>query len=331
MDAIRRFCDRVILLDSGRLVGDGDPATVVSAYRRLHAGEIRRPLSTTSDARPPRRRQRTPAGANRSPVVADLRQVADITRTLAASEFKVRYVDSILSYLWVMLGPLAFFAILYFVFTHIGDFDQGVEHYPIYLFTSLILWTYFATATTNAVSCLVRKEPLLRKLPLPHVAIPAAVVLTALFDLAMNSIALLFFLALAGVSPRLSWLELPLLVALLSVFVSGLAMMLAALYVRFRDVEQMWILARQALFYCSPIFYVEAALPGALRRVALVNPLAAVFTEARHALLGPSVPSAATALGGTLLLAFPLGVIALSWSIGRRVFERESPRVAENL
>jgi ABC-2 type transport system permease protein len=243
----------------------------------------------------------------------------------------VRYMESLLSYLWVMAGPLIFFAILYLVFTQVGAFDNGVDHYPLYLLTSLVLWTFFATATSTSVNCLVRQEDLLRKLPLPHVTIPLSLILGAAFDLLANLVVVFAFMLAVGIDPRVSWLELPVIVLLLALLATGTALALSALYVRHRDIDQIWVLTRQALFYGSPIFYVVALLPDNVERWAMINPLAAAFTQARHALLDPSAPTAAAAIGGSVRLLLPLGVVLVTCALGFWIFRRESPLVVENL
>jgi ABC-2 type transport system permease protein len=254
-----------------------------------------------------------------------------LTHTLAVAEFRLRYLESKLSYLWTIAHPLAFFAILYVVFTNVGRFDRGVENYPIYLLTSVVLWTFFAESTSRAVWCMVRHGAVLRKLRVPHAMIPLSVVLTSFFDLCMNLIAVVCFMLLSGLTPRLSWLQLPLLVGLLAVLATGVALLLAALYVRFRDVNQIWNIGRQALFYSSPIIYVIAAAPANLERVLAALPIAAILTQARHALIDPSAPTAADAVGGTEWLLVPLGIVALTLAAGVWVFRRESPQIAENL
>jgi ABC-2 type transport system permease protein len=254
-----------------------------------------------------------------------------LARTLAVAEFKLRYVESKLSYLWTVAYPLLFFTILYSVFTRVGRFDSGVDHYALYLLTSVVLWTYFADATGTAVGSMLRRGDVLRKVRVPHSMVPLSVVLTSLFDLGMNLVAVFFFLLVAGIGPRWSWLELPFLVLLLSLFITGIVLITSSLYVRYRDVDQVWALLRQALFYGSPIFYVVTALPNELERVLAANPLAAIFTQARHALSDPGAPSAADALGGAANLVFPLGIVVAVLAVGVWVFHRESPRIAENL
>jgi ABC-2 type transport system permease protein len=260
-----------------------------------------------------------------------LRRVVTLTRELAVSQFRLRYLDSRLSYLWAVMRPLAYFGIVYLFVSQVAGLNNGILHYPAYLLGAIVLWTFFEQSASNSIHSLVIKEAVLRKVPIPHVTIPLSVVLAALFDLCVNLVAVLIVLLAYGVIPRLSWLELPVLIGLVSVLAAGVAMLLSALFVRFRDVNQIWIVISQALFFGTPIFYVAAKLPERAREVALFNPLAAVFTELRHAMIDPGAPSAAAAIGGSARLAIPLGVIAAVLAVGLWVFSRESPWVAENV
>jgi ABC-2 type transport system permease protein len=261
----------------------------------------------------------------------DLTRTINVVYTLAVADFRLKYSDSKLSYAWAVLRPLSLFAVLYAVFSVVGRFDDGVENYGIYLLTALMLWVFFADATARAVFCLVSQGKILRRLPLPHVAIPLSVFLTALFDLALNLVAVFAVILLAGLTPRVGWLELPLLIVLLSVLVMSVSMILSALYVRHRDVNQVWLVLRQLLFYGSPILYVAATLPDDVERLMMINPLAAIFTEMRHALIDPDAPTAAAMIGGGAWLLIPLGIVLVLVALSVWVFRRESPRVAESL
>jgi ABC-2 type transport system permease protein len=263
--------------------------------------------------------------------LAELRRLAVLTRTLAVAEFRLRYVESKLGYLWTIAHPLLFFAILYFVFTRVGRFQVGVEHYPVYLLTSVVLWMFFADATARSVGSMAKHGDVLRKLRVPHAMIPLSVVLTAFLDLCMNMLALLFFALVSGLEPRLTWLELVPLVLLLALFVTGLALILSSLFIRYRDVDQIWTLVRQALFYASPIFYVVTALPEDVQKPLAAQPLAAILTQARHALIDPGAPTAADVLGGPVALLIPLAIVAAVFAFGVWIFRRESPGIAENL
>jgi ABC-2 type transport system permease protein len=269
--------------------------------------------------------------AARSQREGGMRRVLVLARTLAVAEFKLRYLDARLSYCWCVMRPLAFFAVLYIVFTRVGHFNRGVPHYGVCLLTSLVLWTFFAESTATAVGSLVRRHDLLRKVAFPRMAVPLSVTLTSLFDLAMSMIALAVFIFVSGVTPRLSWLELPLLLFVLALLIAGLSMLLSVLYVRFRDVDDVWLVVRQSLFYATPVLYVASSMPAGLRRVVSLSPLAAIFTEARRALVDPTAPSAASAVGGVAWLIVPAGIVAVVFAAGVMLFEREGERVAEIL
>jgi ABC-2 type transport system permease protein len=260
----------------------------------------------------------------------DLQRFVNLTLTLAMTDFKLRYFGSALGYLWSLVRPLLFFGVLYVMFTKILHAGKGIPHYAVYLLTAIMLWTFFAEATTSSVQCLLAREGLLRKIRFPRLAIPLAVSLTALFTLSTNFLAVLIFALASGISPQLTWLELPVLVLLLLILALGTGMLLSALYVRFRDIQPIWEVIAQILFYGSPIIYVAAQYKG-LVRIAMCNPLAAIFTQMRHAFVDPSAHSAAVYIGGSVRLLIPLGIIAIVFALGLWFFNREAPRIAERL
>jgi ABC-2 type transport system permease protein len=260
----------------------------------------------------------------------DLRRFVNLTLTLATTDFKLRYFGSALGYLWSLVRPLLFFGVLYVVFTKIVNLGKEVHHYPVYLLSSIMLWTFFAETTGNSVQCLVSREGLLRKIRFPRLAIPLAVGLTALFTLTTNFVAVLIFALASGVSPTTGWLQLPVLVALLAIFAVGTGMLLSSLYVRFRDIAPIWEVVAQVLFYGSPILYVAAKYKGFVH-VAMCNPIAGILTQMRHAFVDRSAHSASTYIGGGVRLLIPLGIVALVFGLGLWFFNREAPRIAERL
>lgn len=275
-----------------------------------------------------------PAVQSRGPSALgdDLRRIAALTWMLAVTDFKLRYFGSVLGYLWTLMRPLMLFGVLYFVFSQIFGAAQQVDHYPVYLLTSIVLFTYFAETTGGGVQCLLNRENLLRKMRFPRIAIPISVSLASLFNLGLNLIAVLVFALGSGVEPRLSWLQLPLLVLLLAMLAVGLAMLLSVLYIRYRDIQPIWDVVLQVTFYGTPILYVIAMLPGGFQREMLAaNPLADITTQMRHAFLDPTAPTAAEAIGGGARLLIPLGIIVATFAVGAWVFHREAPRIAENL
>jgi ABC-2 type transport system permease protein len=266
-----------------------------------------------------------------SAVGDDLRRFFALTYTLAVTDFKLRFFGSALGYVWTLMRPLLLFGVLYVVFTEVVKFGGGVEHYPVYLLTSLVLFTYFSETTTRGVLSLVERENLLRKMRFPRMVIPLSVALHAFFNLGLNLIVVFIFVLGSGIEPRLSWLELIPLIALMVAFATGVTMLVSALYVRYRDVQPIWEVALQMLFYASPIIYVASTYPDSVENLAMANPIAAIVTQARHALIDPDAPTAAATIGGAVWLLVPLGVIALVSVLGFWVFTREAPRIAEEL
>jgi ABC-2 type transport system permease protein len=272
----------------------------------------------------------------------DARRFASLTLTLATTEFKLRYFGSALGYLWSLMRPLMMFGVLYVVFTEVFSLGKGVPHYPVYLLTSIILWTFFIETTSNNVNSLVTREGLLRKMRFPRLVIPLSVALVALFNLGMNMIAVVVFALANGVYPKVSWLEMPLLILLIGILAVGVGMLLSALYVRYRDIQPIWEVVSQALFYASPIIY-TAAQYKSLKHLAMLNPIGAILTQMHFSWVGGGtlvkngqtvyypVHDAATTAGSGLLLLVPLGIIFGMFALGLWFFNREAPRIAENL
>jgi ABC-2 type transport system permease protein len=257
-----------------------------------------------------------------------------LARTMAISDFKLRYFGSALGYLWQLVRPLMLFGVLYVVFTQVVRLGGNVEFYPVALLLGVVLFTFFSEATSGSLSSLVDREALIRKVDFPRLAVPLSAVLTALLNVALNLVAVVVFLLLAGGSVRWSWLEVPFLVGALALFTSGLGMLFSVLFVRYRDIKPIWEVTLQILFYASPIFYpidVVAERSELAARIMMLNPFAAIIQQSRHALIAPSHPSAAAAAGGGAWLlitaAIGVGVIAL----GYFVFSRRAPNIAEQL
>jgi ABC-2 type transport system permease protein len=285
-------------------------------------------MSTTDETLPALRPIAGP-----SALTGDLRRFAHLTWTLAVQEFRLRFFGSVLGYLWQLMRPLMLFGVLYVVFTQFVK--VSAQHlYPVSLLLGIVLFTFFAEATAGAVSSVLDREQLVRKIHFPRLVIPLAVVLTATFNLVLNLVVVFIFGISLGISVRWTWLELPLLVLLLALFSAGIAALLSALFVRFRDVRPIWEVALQVLFYASYIIVPFETVYGrfpVLSRILLVNPLAAIVQQARHAVVDGHLPSAASAIGGQARLLLPFAVMFGVTALGLGVFSRQARRIAEDL
>lgn len=261
----------------------------------------------------------------------DLRRFWNLTVTLAVTDYKLRYFGSFLGYFWSLARPLMFFGVLYVVFTQVFRFGKGVPHYPVYLLNSIVLWTFFMETTNGCVQCLLSREGLLRKMRFPRLVIPLSVALTALFNLAANYVAVLAFALISGVEVRWTWLVLLPLIALLALLATGVGMLLSVLFVRFRDIQPIWDVASQVLFYGSPVIYTAGQYAGFEHAAVTGNPIAAILTEAHYVFIDKYTPDAGMAAGGTARLLVPVSIIAAMFVLGLWFFNREAPRIAENL
>jgi ABC-2 type transport system permease protein len=261
----------------------------------------------------------------------DARRFWNLLWILAVTDWKLRFYGSFLGYLWTLARPFAFFGVIYVVFTEVADVGNDIPNYGACILFSMVLFQFFAEATGSAVTSLVTRENLLRKMRFPRLVIPLATALTALMNLGMTLIAVVLFAVGSGVNPDWAWLELVPLVAVLAALATGTGMLLATLYVRYRDVQPVWDVATQILFYASPILYVASMVPEDYRQAYLFNPIAAVLTQVRHAVVDPAAPTAAQLIGGAGWLLVPLAITVLAVTLGAWVFSREAPRIAENL
>lgn len=261
----------------------------------------------------------------------DLRRFWNLTVTLAVTDFKLRYFGSVLGYFWSLARPLMFFGVVYVVFTQVLRVGTGIEHYPVYLLTSIVLWTFFLEATNGCVQCLVTREGLLRKMRFPRLVIPLSVALTALFNLGTNLVAVFVFALASGVPIRWSWLAMIPLVVLLATLATGIGMLLSVLYVRFRDIQPIWEVVSQIGFYGSPILYTAGNYKDYEHLVVTLNPIAALLTQMGHVFVDAGAPTVVDATGGGLRFLIPVAIIAATFALGLWFFTREAPRIAENL
>ncbi|MEA2408663.1 MAG: type transport system permease protein [Thermoleophilaceae bacterium] len=262
----------------------------------------------------------------------DLRRLGHLSVTLAILEFKLRFFGSVLGYLWQLMRPLLLFGVLYVVFTQFVRIGGDVRFYPAILLTGIVLFTFFSDATSRSVTSVSDRENLVRKIEFPRLVVPLAVLLVAYFNLVLNLIAVLVFVLATGVEPRVEWLALPLLLLPLGLFAGGLAMLLSALFVRFRDVQPIWEVVLQVLFYASPILYVLDVLPDEFRHpVVWLNPLATILVQSRHSLIDETAPNSWDAAGGMVYLLIPGAIVLGVLVLGFWVFNREAPRIAEEL
>jgi ABC-2 type transport system permease protein len=259
------------------------------------------------------------------------RRALELLIVISTTEFKRTYFGTALGYVWSIARPLLLFAVLLTVFTRITHLSDGVPHYPVLLLFNIVLFGFFQDAAGISVPSVVAQESVVRKTQFPRLVIPVSVVLTTLFTLALNLVVVFVFVLGSGISPRWSWLGLPLIVAMLTVITTATAMILSSLYPRFRDLGIIWSVFATALFYATPVIYALGHISPSLQSVVLLNPLAWILELGRRWVIDPTAPTPWSLATSPLQVIVPIAIYVGMCVLAAWVFNREAPRIAEAL
>jgi ABC-2 type transport system permease protein len=255
-----------------------------------------------------------------------------VLRVVGVIEFKAKYAGAALGYIWSLAKPLAYFGVLWLVFAHLLRTANQTEDFTLFLLIGILLFTFFSDSVSVMLPSIVDGGSILRRLAFPPILVPLSASVGICITFFVNIFALVIFLGLEHVTPRPEWLlVIPLLMELYA-FCLGVGLLMAALYVRFRDVGQIWELGVQLLFFASAIFYPIGILPEWAQKIAFLNPFVQVMQDIRHAILGSSGPYDLTAadvygVGGRTIpiliaLLIFLGALAFFRREGRYFAER---------
>jgi ABC-2 type transport system permease protein len=259
------------------------------------------------------------------------RRSLDLLILTAVTEFKKTYFGTVLGYAWSLARPLILFAVLLAVFTQIFRIGSQVPNYEVMLLFNIVLFSFFQEATVTAVSSIVTQEGVVRKTQFPRLVIPLAAVFTAFFNLLLNLIVVLVFMFAFGVEPTWSWLLFPVFVLYLFVLTSAVSMIVSSLFPRYRDTSIIWTVLVTVLFYATPVLYPIDRVPDNLQNWILVNPLSPAFELARKWVIDPSAPGPADVAGGYLPLVPAALIFVATCVYAVWIFNREAPRIAEQL
>jgi len=254
------------------------------------------------------------------PSVADLRplqamrrlpQFGDLLRTLTAHRLKVRYKQSHLGVAWAMIQPLSMMLVFTLMFTVLGRSPGGELPYALFAYSALVPWTAFAGGLSNSATSLTGHASLITKVYFPREILPFTYVLAALVDFGLAAVALFGLMLWFGVSLSLSALWAIPAILLLTLFLTGGSLLLAALQVHHRDVGIAMPVLLQVWMFATPVIYpldaVKSALPRPLYYLYILNPMAGVVDTFRRAMVlhqGPMLEALLTGLlVSTLLLA----------------------------
>lgn len=259
------------------------------------------------------------------------RRMFDLVYLISVTEFKRTYFGTALGYLWSVARPLALFGVLLAVFTQVFRLGSQVPNYPVLLLFNIVVFGFFAEATGVAVASIVGQEGIVRRTQFPRIVIPLSVVLTSVFNLAFNLVVVFIFLLAFGVAPTWTWLLFPVILGAMFVITTAVSMILASLFPRFRDLAIIWSVASTALFYATPVLYPLESVPEGFRKAIMLNPITPLLEQARRWVIDPGSPGAVVAAGGWAGLIAPAAIFVVICVAAVWIFNREAPRIAEQL
>jgi ABC-2 type transport system permease protein len=255
----------------------------------------------------------------------------ELVKTLGLTDFKLRFSTSILGYLWSILSPLGIFIVLYIVFGRFLKFGNE-PYYSDKLLLGIFLWRYFSEASTAGIQSLLGKSHIIGKLYFPR---SIAVLSTSLnyfltFLISMGIVAVFFIVDGVGFN-RYSYFFI-LYVAELYMLILGISFLLSVVYLKFRDLVEIWTILITAGFYATPIIWTLDRIPAKYQKLVYINPLTFIVEYSKRVLVeGRIIDQAGSAkmffIGNCIILLESLSILA----IGFLVFRKISPRAAEYL
>lgn len=246
----------------------------------------------------------------------------ELIRIMTISELKVKYQSSILGFTWSLLNPLLMMLVLYFVFSNI--FKATQNHFALYLLIGIVSWRFLSNGTSMAIASIVGKPSLVTKVRIPRQVLVLSTVLASFISSLLEFVVLvpLLFILGVGLSPHI--LLFPVVHIIFFMMVYGVSLILASLYVYYRDLNQIWDVLIQMGFFISPIVYPLSTVPEDYLPYYMLNPVTVMIQMYRDVLLYHNVPATTD-----LAFAFLTGVASII--LGSMVFRRLERRFAEEI
>ncbi|HFI0301540.1 TPA: ABC transporter permease [Streptococcus suis] len=257
-----------------------------------------------------------------------------LLKELIKTDFKLRYQGSVIGYLWSILKPLMLFAIMYVVFIHFLRLGGDVPHFPVALLLGNVIWSFFSEATNMGMVSIVNRGDLLRKLNFPKEIVVLSSIFGAAINFSINLVVVLIFSILNGV--QFSWtviVALPLFIELF-LLATGIAFLLSTLFVKFRDLSQIWEVIMQAGMYATPIIYSLSFVMNQsvlAAKIIMLNPMAQIIQDMRYFIIDKANLPVWQVINNKAIVLIPYLIPIIVFVIGINVFNKHSKKFAEIL
>lgn len=234
----------------------------------------------------------------------------ELVRNFVLRDLKARYKNSVLGFAWSLLNPLLMMIVFSVVFTVL--FKNEIASYPVFVLLGLLAWNWCTSSVVGATTAIVGNAHLVRKVNFPRQLLPLSVVLSNGVNFLLALIPLFAVLLVFGVQLTPYALLLPLVVAIQVVFLLGMALLLSAINVFFRDTEVIVDVAVLAWFFLTPVFYrVEDLTAAGARLMYIANPMASLISTYRLILFwgAPPAPDFLARMAVQALVVFAIGAL----------------------
>ena len=263
--------------------------------------------------------------SRRVPVgLAELAAYHELLWFMTSTRLRLRYRQSCLGWIWAVVQPLTFMAVLSVAGYSLGGRNIGGVVYPLFIIASLPPWAFFATSVSTSTAGMLASSSLLSKVYFPREIVPLSHVLAAFADLAIATAIAVAALILVGRPLPISVVVILPICLILSLFVAAASLLLSIVQINFRDITIGLPLLLQVLMFTSPVLYPLEAVPASWRALYELNPLALLVEAFRNALLGSHPVSFAA-----LFYATALGILVLG--ISYFVFKTLEPRTVDEI
>ena len=220
------------------------------------------------------------------PKFRELWEFRELLYFFAWRDIKVRYKQTVMGTLWAIIQPFLTMVIFSLFFGRLANVPSDGLPYPVFSYTALVPWTFFANALAQGSNSLVFSSNMIKKIYFPRLALPIATVLAGVVDFALAFIVLLGIMLYYGITPTTNIIWLPFFFLLAVVTSIGVCLWLSAMNVQFRDVRYTIPFLTQVWLFVTPIAYPSSLLPEPWRIVYGLNPMTGVVEGFRWALLG---------------------------------------------
>lgn len=259
-----------------------------------------------------------------------------VLKGLVKTDFRLRYQGSFLGIAWSVLKPLMMFCVMYVVFGKFLRMSDGTPTYPVVLLLGISSWQFVTESTNVGLRSVVDRGDLLRKIHFPNYIVVVSATVGAMISYAINLGVVLVFALFARVQFTWRVALLPINIIELYAVTLGITLIMATMYVYFRDIAHIWEVLQQLVFYGMPIIYPlsyvtnRGGLYADLARLELINPVAQAIQDIRHNFIAPETqPTVWNQFDNVLIQIVPLLITVVLLWLGIYLFRRNSRKFAE--